>query len=164
MLVGSWSNVNMLWPVSNSYMKTSTKKTHVAQVFHRHTCPWKESTSVVSSIYRVLVLTDPCFRILASVRGVVNDMKTKLKERPLLTCRSVSSKPTMSRSMSRNKSRMPRWPSRPALSMPKCTVQMPAFSIPARACAGAGAGVGGEDLLSGPMSAATAIRARETRM
>jgi len=86
------------------------------------------------------------------------------KQRPRLTCKSVSSKPTTSRSISRNKSRMARWLSRPALSMPKWTVHIPAFKILARACARAGMGVGGADFLSGPTSAAMAIRASAMRI
>jgi len=59
---------------------------------------------------------------------------------------------------------MARWLSRPALLMPKWTVHIPAFKIRARACAGAGAGAGGADFVSGPMSAAMAIRASVVRM
>ena len=89
---------------------------------------------------------------------------TRKRRRPRLTCKSVSSKPTTSRSISRNKSRMARWLSRPALSMPKWTVHIPAFKILARACARAGMGVGGADFLSGPTSATMAIRASVVRI
>jgi hypothetical protein len=141
--------------------------TYIAQVFYRHPRPGRDS-SATHAVQNIAIFTHRSLlpntgRCMSKVRQHKQGLDAT-RQRPELTCKSVSSKPTTSRSISRNKSRMARWLSRPALSMPKWTVHIPAFKILARACARAGMGVGGADCLSGPTSATMAIRASVVRI